>query len=116
MNEPKKNLEELPIWNFDGSSTGQSEGHFSDVFLKPVRIYKDPFRKENHLLVLSECYDDAECKKTNQSNYRYQLEKLFKKHQKEEPWCGIEQEFVIFDRKTNKPYMWLSDEDPGNGK
>lgn len=65
-----KKLEDLPVWNFDGSSTGQSEGHFSDVFLKPVRIYNDPFRKENHLIVLCECYEDAEFKKPNFANYR----------------------------------------------
>lgn len=59
-NEIAKDLKDLPIWNFDGSSTGQASGHFSDVFLKPVRIYNDPFRKENHILVLCECYDDAD--------------------------------------------------------
>jgi glutamine synthetase len=30
--EPK----ELPIWNFDGSSTGQAEGSNSDVYLYPA--------------------------------------------------------------------------------
>ncbi len=31
---------ELPIWNFDGSSTGQAEGQNSDVYLYPVALYK----------------------------------------------------------------------------
>jgi len=34
--------EELPIWSFDGSSTGQAEGHSSDCLLKPVRVIKAP--------------------------------------------------------------------------
>lgn len=61
LNNPVKNITELPIWNFDGSSTGQSKGNFSDVFLKPVRLYQDPFRKNNGIIVLCECYDDAKC-------------------------------------------------------
>lgn len=61
LSTPVKALKELSIWNFDGSSTGQSEGNFSDVFLKPVRLYHDPFRKDNNLLVLCECYEDAKC-------------------------------------------------------
>ncbi|RYG48734.1 hypothetical protein EON67_07315 [archaeon] len=30
--------------NFDGSSTGQAPGHDSEVLLKPVAMYADPFR------------------------------------------------------------------------
>ena len=41
--EPKS-ADELPIWNFDGSSTGQAPGHDSEVLIKPVAIYPDPFR------------------------------------------------------------------------
>ncbi len=53
--------EALPIGSFDGSSTGQAHGHFSDVFIKCVRVYKDPFRGENDLIALCETYDDYEC-------------------------------------------------------
>lgn len=70
LNTPVKSVKQLFIWNFDGSSTGQSEGYFSDIFLKPVRIYNDPFRKQHHILVLSECYEDAECTKPNFANQR----------------------------------------------
>ena len=34
-------VDSLPEWSFDGSSTRQAEGHFSDCVLKPVRIYPD---------------------------------------------------------------------------
>jgi glutamine synthetase len=35
----KEDLENIPEWGFDGSSTKQAEGHFSDCYLKPVRGY-----------------------------------------------------------------------------
>jgi glutamine synthetase len=34
---------DLTEWNFDGSSTGQAEGRNSDVLLKPVNVYTNPF-------------------------------------------------------------------------
>jgi len=53
---PKK-VEDFPIWNFDGSSTNQASGADSDVFLKPVAVYKDPFRLGEHKIVLCETLD-----------------------------------------------------------
>jgi len=32
-------IEDLPMWNFDGSSTNQAETDNSDCLLKPVRWY-----------------------------------------------------------------------------
>ena len=39
-------LEDLEMWSFDGSSTQQAEGQFSDCLLKPIAIYPDPARNE----------------------------------------------------------------------
>merc|ERR1712223_488565 len=41
-----KSPSELPIWNYDGSSTGQAEGRNSDTYLYPCAIYRDPFLLE----------------------------------------------------------------------
>lgn len=37
-------VQELPNWNYDGSSTGQAPGHDSEVYMVPRAIFKDPFR------------------------------------------------------------------------
>uniref|UniRef100_A0A2K5KSS3 Glutamine synthetase n=1 Tax=Cercocebus atys TaxID=9531 RepID=A0A2K5KSS3_CERAT len=53
--EPKC-VEELPEWNFDGSSTLQSEGSNSDMYLVPAAMFRDPFRKDPNKLVLCEVF------------------------------------------------------------
>ena len=54
---PKKTyaVADLPEWNFDGSSTGQAPGDDSEVIIRPVRIFKDPFRGGDNILVLCDC-------------------------------------------------------------
>jgi glutamine synthetase len=55
--------EELPVWNYDGSSTYQAEGTNSDTYLCPVALYNDPFTRGNNKLVLCDTYKYN--KKTN---------------------------------------------------
>lgn len=47
---------DLPEWNFDGSSTFQSEGSNSDMYLRPAAMFRDPFRKDPNKLVLCEVF------------------------------------------------------------
>lgn len=47
-------LADIPEWNFDGSSTYQAEGSNSDMFLIPVRMFRDPFTLDPNKLVLCE--------------------------------------------------------------
>lgn len=80
---------ELPIWNYDGSSTYQADGKNSDVYLHPVAIYKDPFRRGNNILVLCETYKfDGTPTGTNK---RQSCADVVNKCIQEEPWFGIEQ-------------------------
>ena len=51
---PVKNLGDIPEWGYDGSSTYQATGHFSDLLLRPVKIVPDPLHGNDDLLVLCE--------------------------------------------------------------
>lgn len=104
-------LEDLPEWNFDGSSTGQASGDNSEVILKPKFKCKDPFNRKN-ILVLCDCYDLNDI--PIPTNHRYNANKIFEQVEKEIPWFGIEQEYVMYDVHTRRPLGWPSPED-GNG-
>lgn len=99
--------DELPIWNFDGSSTGQAPGDNSDVYLRPVAVYPDPLRLGNNILVLSECWDADGT--PNKYNHRHETAKLMEAHAAHEPWFGLEQEYTLLDM-NGWPYGW-----PQNG-
>src|SRR4029079_742588 len=42
--ETEPTVEQLPLWNFDGSSTRQADGSSPDCFLQPVALLPDPPR------------------------------------------------------------------------
>ncbi|KAI9651531.1 MAG: glutamate--ammonia ligase, partial [Alyxoria varia] len=81
---PKKptSVKDLPEWNFDGSSTEQAPGDNSDVYLRPVAMFPDPFRGGDNVLVMAECYmSDG---KPNQYNYRHDANLLMEEFAKHE--------------------------------
>jgi glutamine synthetase len=92
----------LPDWNFDGSSTGQTEGHDSEVILKPQRTYENPFLTGQHAyLVLCETYlPDGS---PHPSNTRITAAKIFLKYFDHKAMFGIEHEFFVFDNDTGRP-------------
>lgn len=94
------NIEDIPVWNYDGSSTGQAEGNDSEVIIYPRSMFTsrhDIF----HVLVLCDTYTPENTALL--TNNREQANYIFNKKLEEEPWFGIEQEYFIIDPKTNKP-------------
>lgn len=74
-------LEEIPDWNYDGSSTYQASTHNSEVLLKPVAMFNDPFRGGNNILVLCETFvwsdDQFSGLKPANTNFRHFAKKIF---------------------------------------
>jgi glutamine synthetase len=96
----------LPIWGFDGSSTGQASGHFSDLVLNPVFSCPDPVRGAPHVLVMCEVLNTDMT--PHPSNTRHALAEVSKRYESHDSWFGIEQEYTFFDGV--KPLGW-----PSNG-
>ena len=84
-------LEELDWWTYDGSSTNQAVTHDSEIWIKPVAIYNDPFRKNGSLLALCQGYH-SDKKTPAQGYFRQYAEKVFSDPATiaEDPWFGIE--------------------------
>ena len=38
-------IDDIPKWNYDGSSCGQAPGATSEIILVPCALFRDPFRK-----------------------------------------------------------------------
>jgi len=108
--KPVESHEELPQWNFDGSSTGQAEGTNSDVFLKPVALFKDPFRKGDAKIALCETYmaDGA----ANRTNLRSSCVEAMNLVKDSKPWFGFEQEYTLLDF-DGAPLGWPKQGYPG---
>lgn len=106
-------LNDFTEWNFDGSSTGQAEGRDSDVLLRPVSMYKNPFIDwcESYL-TMCECYNkDGSVHATNN---RFNCANLAIKCKDAECLFGIEQEYILFGR-NGLPYKWKEHNNPGCG-
>ena len=94
-------IEQLPIWNFDGSSTHQAKGHDSEILIKPIALFSDPFRKHHHKIVLCETlYPDGTPHTTNN---RRLANTIFNQSLDEKPWFGLEQEYFMMNTITGKP-------------
>ncbi len=98
----KMKLDELPSWNFDGSSTGQAPGEDSEVIIEPAAVFPDPFRKAPHIIVLCACFTPQG--EPIPTNTRTPAKKLFDAAPEEEPWFGIEQEYTLF--QNGRPLGW----------
>jgi glutamine synthetase len=85
--EATPTLEQLPMWNFDGSSTRQAEGHSSDCLLQPVAVFPDPARKDAMLVMCEVLLPDGT---PHPSNSRATIP------DDPDTWFGFEQEYFLY--------------------
>lgn len=96
-----KNANEMPIWNFDGSSTNQAEGTDSEVMLIPRAVYRDPFRGDPNKIVF--CETQRPDGSYLENSHRHWANELFEQNKDSKPWFGLEQEYFLIDSVTKKP-------------
>jgi len=84
-------LEDCSEWSFDGSSTRQAQGNFSDCILKPVRVYENILNKgylKSYFVLCEVMNPDGTPHITNtRANVGEEEEGL---------WFGFEQEYTIY--------------------
>lgn len=120
ITKPINSLADLPDWNYDGSSTYQASTHNSEVIMKPVAYYPDPFRGGNNIIVMTDTYVWADEQFTTlkpaNTNFRHYAKAIFDAGAFEEPWFGIEQEYTMIETKNKfalRPLGWPSSGFPG---
>lgn len=99
---PVERLEQIPMWGFDGSSTEQAEGYFSDCGLKPVSFVPDPIRGAPHILVMCEVLKADGS--PHPTNTRTVLENTAARFSDQKPWFGVEQEYTLY--QSGRPAGW----------
>jgi glutamine synthetase len=110
MKSRPTNPQDCEMWNFDGSSTGQSTGRNSDCLLKPCAIFRDPFRRDPHVLVMCEVFQHDGT--PDRTNHRASCAKVMEKAKDSHPWFGIEQEYTLLNR-DGYPLEWPAHGFPG---
>ena len=101
---PIKSLNEIPRWNYDGSSTEQATTANSEVLLEPEAFFRDPFRGGDNILVLCSTYvwSDKTFSGTEpaNTNFRHFSRYVNMEGAAWEPLFELEQEYTIC-KKSN---------------
>ena len=95
------NGSDFPIWGFDGSSTNQAPGSNSDCVLRPVFSCPDPISGGDNKLVMCEVL--LPDMSPHPTNNRAACAEVAAKHENQESWFGIEQEYTLFESDGKQP-------------
>lgn len=102
-------LDEIPMWNFDGSSTKQADGSNSDCILKPVQFYlpKDDTTYPTIYVFCEVLNSDGTPHESNKRALLGDEDKSI--------WFGFEQEYFIKSGSSRK-VLGLNDSSEPQGK
>jgi len=110
-----------PDWNYDGSSTDQANGDYSEIILRPKCVVIDPFRHRHGIskcfIVLCDTYHPDG--KPTDVNSRVNAISIFEKYSEERPWYGLEQEYFMLtrtDRGRIEPIGYMNGQAEKQGK
>ncbi len=93
-------ISDVPLWNYDGSSTYQSESKDSEIILKPVLLTPNPFFKDTEAwFVLCELMTNSGVS----IDTRNAAVKQFDLKPELKPKFGIEQEFFLMCPLSKRP-------------
>ena len=119
-------LVDVPVWNFDGSSTGQALGKTSDMMLKPVYMAKCNLKNDAVKCTVPMWF--VLCDVLNQDGTHYfpdraEYYRLFEAHANERPWYGFEQEYFLYsewdddmpEQGSNQYYCGVTHNNSGRG-
>lgn len=97
-------------WTFDGSSTGQAPGDDSEVELRPVASFRDPFGDAAHgdRLLLCECYT-MDGRPAGWNHRAAAAAGVGPVHAAHDLWFGFELEYFLVDPTTGRPLGWPAD-------
>lgn len=103
--QPRDNVEELPSWSYDGSSTFQANADNSEVKIVPKKMYTNPFG-DGYILMCA-TYNH----KSTPLDSRTDAEEKFN----EAPTMlfGLEQEYFICDPRDGRPLGYEEDDVQG---
>eukprot|EP00440_Ansanella_granifera_P006899 gb/GFBE01007475.1/.p1 GENE.gb/GFBE01007475.1/~~gb/GFBE01007475.1/.p1 ORF type:complete len:390 (+),score=60.06 gb/GFBE01007475.1/:1-1170(+) len=112
LSDAPMSLDELPIWAYSGDDN-------VDVVIVPRRIYKDPFRGGDNIIVLADTYSEPDtCGQdfgaATKFNTRAACASVMEEAESigEDPWFGFEQEYYLLDRNTDWPLGWPAGQYP----
>lgn len=92
-----EDINEFPMWSYDGSSTQQADGNFSDCLLKPVKFVWNPIT-EGYLVLCEVLNPDGT---PHVTNYRQYIQN------NPDNWYGFEQEYTLI--KDGRPLGFPKD-------
>ncbi|KAE8582265.1 hypothetical protein XENTR_v10020044 [Xenopus tropicalis] len=107
--EPKS-IEEIPKWGL--AFHLQHEDPLRDMYLIPVKMFKDPFFWDPNKLVLCEAMKSNGQPADN--NLRQSCKKVMEMARDYHPWFGMEQEYFLIGA-NGLPYGWQEDRCPIQG-